>query len=90
MSAGFNIKIQASQRGNGYAKEAMTIFLDYCFRFLNIQEITDEIAMNNTISQKLFIDYGFTHYPDLSEHFWVSLKKEEFFRRYPSVTYTVF
>ncbi len=73
-----NIKILADHRKKGYAKDALLSFLDYAFNTLGLNIMTDEIAIDNKVSHKFFLDLGFKHYPEKSEHFWVEINKNTF------------
>ena len=77
-----NLKIIASQRKRGYAKDALLTFLNFCFNHLDFQIMTDEIGFDNRVSQELFIKLGFKHYPKKSNHFWVEMDKNYFNERY--------
>ncbi len=73
-----NIKILASERKKGYARDALLTFLDHSFNTRGINLMTDEIAIDNKVAQDFFISLGFTHYPDKSKHYWVEMDKATF------------
>lgn len=56
-SAEFNIKIYDSQRGNGYAKEATFLMLDYYFNEFGGESMLDEVI--NIKGQQALIKFGF-------------------------------
>lgn len=77
-----NIKIKANHRRNGYAKDALLTFLNYCFNNRGLRLMTDEIAIDNKVSHDFFLNLGFKHCPEKSDHFWVELSKDEFNLKY--------
>ena len=59
MRAGVGIVIHKSFRQKGYAKQALTLLLDYAFGFMHFKQIFCEVADDNLISLALFTDKGF-------------------------------
>ena len=57
--ASFGILIDAKYRGQGYAKNAIKLLLDYCFKTLLLNQIYSLILATNIESQVLFESIGF-------------------------------
>ncbi|NMO78343.1 GNAT family N-acetyltransferase [Niallia alba] len=79
--AELNVKIAYKYRRKGYAKEAISLLLNYYFYEFNGEVMVDRVAKNNIPGQKLLVDYGFT-YEDVSEPdiVLVKLTKEDFIK----------
>ena len=59
--AGVGILIgEKEEREKGYAREALKIFLDYCFSVLLLNQVYCNIMESNKKSQDLFIHAGFS------------------------------
>ncbi len=59
--AGIGILINnKDDRGKGYASEALSILIDYCFNILQLHQLYCNIESNNTPSINLFKKHGFT------------------------------
>ena len=48
-----------SDRGKGYAREALELLTNYCFEVLNLHQLWCNIAASNQASLKLFTSAGF-------------------------------
>ncbi len=60
LRAGVGILIAAkSNRKKGYASEALSILIKYCFQSLNLNQLFCNIAVDNKSSILLFQKYGF-------------------------------
>ena len=60
--AGIGILIgDKSDRQKGYANEALSILLEYCFSILFLNQVYCNILETNEISHKLFSNAGFNH-----------------------------
>ena len=57
--AGFGILIDEKYRGKGYAKNAISLLLDYCFNTLLLNQIYSLILATNAESLLLFESLGF-------------------------------
>lgn len=57
--AGIGVLIENSERGKGYAAEALTLMCRYCFSTLNLHQIYCHISSDNLSSLKLFRKAGF-------------------------------
>lgn len=77
-SARFNVKIEYIHRGNGYAKEAMILFLNYYFNGFGGEIMIDDIALDNTVSHRVFLNFGFKHDNSRSDVFLVKLTKNRY------------
>ena len=59
--AGIGILIaEPSDRGKGYAREALATLMDYCFTVLSLHQLYCNISSDNNESMKLFAAAGFT------------------------------
>jgi len=56
---GVGIIIHSSYREKGYAKKALSLFLDYCFGYLGLNQLYANIMVDNTASISLFESLGF-------------------------------
>lgn len=74
----FNMKIKWEHRGKGYAKSAMDLILDYYFNYYGGEIMEDDIAIDNTRAQRIFLNYGFEHVSTDKEEFFVRLTKDRF------------
>jgi RimJ/RimL family protein N-acetyltransferase len=84
MRAEFNIKIACQHRGNGYAHQAMIIFLDEYFNHFDGRILIDKVASSNIRGQQVLLEFGFEHDPSASEYFLVIMTKEKFNSIYQS------
>ncbi|MEI6767070.1 MAG: GNAT family N-acetyltransferase [Bacteroidota bacterium] len=57
--AAIGIWIMESQRKQGYATEAITLLLDYCFEVLGLHQVYCTIDEDNDVSLQLFKKCGF-------------------------------
>lgn len=57
--AGIGILISDEERNKGYASEALSIMIDYCFNTLMLKQIYCNILSGNESSLKLFQKYNF-------------------------------
>ncbi len=57
--AGVGILIHKPERQSGYAKEALTLFLDYAFNHLALHQLYCNISSDNSASIRLFESLGF-------------------------------
>jgi len=53
------IAVRAPYRGQGYAYEALQLFIDYTFRFLRLKQLNVHVAVDNATSLALFEHCGF-------------------------------
>ena len=60
MRAGVGILLQKEYRKQGYAKEALELLIDYCFKTLMLKQIYCLIDVLNIDSINLFTKIGFT------------------------------
>lgn len=56
---GIGILIDESYRGEGYAKEALGLFVSYLFGHLGLHQIYASVSATNLVSIKLFTGSGF-------------------------------
>lgn len=57
--AGIGVFIEKQHQQNGYAKEALTILVNYAFSTLNLHQVFANITKDNTASLKLFKGLNF-------------------------------
>lgn len=63
MHATLNIKVLASERGKGYAREALPVFLDFFFNRVGGRCMADDVALDNLAGQQLLLGFGFEQDP---------------------------
>jgi len=56
---GVGILIHSDHRGKGYAKNALNLFVDYCFGYLHMHQLYANILADNEVSIALFRSAGF-------------------------------
>jgi len=78
MAADFNVKVAAPFCGQGYAQEAMTVFLGHFFRRLGGRELADDVALDNEVGQQALLRFGFQHDPRVTSVFRLRLTRERF------------
>jgi RimJ/RimL family protein N-acetyltransferase len=78
MTANFNIKVAAAERGKGYAKEAMQLFLDYFFHELGGQTMVDDVALSNSSGQQALLRFGFEHDPSQDKVFRLRMSRKRY------------
>lgn len=78
MTASFNIKIMHAERGKGYAKEAMQIFLNEFFNVRGGRVMMDDVALDNLAGQEALIRFGFEHDSNAGEVFRLRMTRERF------------
>jgi len=78
MTAFFNIKIMHAERGKGYAKEAMQVFLDQFFNQRGGRVMIDDVALDNVGGQQVLLRLGFEHDPSTGEVFRLRMTRERF------------
>ena len=84
MAAEFNVKIASSQRGQGYAKKAMLLFLDFFFNQVGGQVLVDDIARDNYQGQQVLLKFGFECVPNIDDVFRVEMTRDRYNRLYAS------
>lgn len=83
MTAEFNIKIAVTNRGKGYAKRAMIIFLDFFFNQFGGQVMVDNIALDNYEGQQVLLRFGYEHDPSVNNVFRVKITRDRYNNLYP-------
>ena len=78
MTADFNIKIAYKYRGQGFALQAMDLFLDYFFNQCGGQIMQDQVAKNNLVGKTVLLKFGFVEIPTDEDYFLLVLCKERF------------
>lgn len=78
MTANINIKIISSQRGRGYATEAMRRFLEYFFNDRGGRILVDDVAEENVAGQQALLNFGFEHDATVQGVFRLHLTRERF------------
>lgn len=82
MAAKFNIKIASTERGKGYARAAMRVFLDYFFNQSGGRILIDDVALGNYAGQQALLRFGFEHDPVAEEVFRLRMTREQYNHRY--------
>ena len=82
MTGEFNVKIIHSQRGKGYAKEAMRLFLDHFFGEYGGRIINDGVALNNRSGQEALLKFGFQHDSSEKEVFVLRMTRQRYYDLY--------
>ena len=57
--AGIGILVHKKFQNSGFASDALSIFIPYCFKILNLHQIFADIVSNNQQSIKLFSNFNF-------------------------------
>ena len=57
--AGVGILIQPKSQGKGFASEALSLLIHYCFTHLNLHQLYANITSDNTTSLQLFAKHQF-------------------------------
>lgn len=57
--AGIGILVHKKFQNSGFASDALSIFIPYCFKILNLHQIFANIISNNQQSIKLFSNFNF-------------------------------
>lgn len=78
MTAGLNIKVASTERGKGYAKEAMLLFLDDFFNHMGGRVMTDDVALDNDGAQQALLRFGFEHDQGVKDVFRLRMTRERF------------
>lgn len=68
------IAVRKEYQGNGYAKEALKLFVCYAFGFLFLRQLTAHVATDNEVSVQLFKSCGFSECGLLKEWWCVGGK----------------
>jgi len=77
-SAMFNVKIAADERGKGFAREAMKLFLNWYFLTYGGKEMIDDLDLKNTSGQKALLRSGFSHVPTVDRVYRLRMTREEY------------
>ncbi len=59
MHATLNIKVLACERGKGYGRKALLVFLDFFFHRVGGRCMNDDVGPANTAGQRLLLEAGF-------------------------------
>ena len=78
MVAEFNIKIASTERGKGYAREAMFLFLNYFFNHFGGRVLIDDVALDNYAGQQALLRFGFENDPSAEEVFRLRMTREQY------------
>lgn len=71
--AAVGIALLEEYRGNGYAKDALSLLCDYAFGFLRMKQLYVHIPMDNEVSRGLFAATGFRECGIMKE--WLRVDK---------------
>ncbi len=78
MTASFNVKIAHAERGKGYAREAMQLFLDEFFNQFGGRALVDDVALDNIAGQQALLQFGFEHDSSVGGVFRLRMTRERF------------
>lgn len=78
MTAELNVKIASRRQGNGYAKKAMLLFLDFFFDQVGGRIMVDDVALDNHRGQLALLGFGFEHDPQVDDVFRLFLTRERY------------
>ena len=78
MRAEFNIKIASTERGKGYARDAMFLFLDHFFNHLGGCVLIDDVALDNYGGQQALLRFGFERDPSMEKAFRLRVTREQY------------
>jgi RimJ/RimL family protein N-acetyltransferase len=81
-SARLNLKVLASYRGQGYAKDALGAFLARFFGRIGGRLMTDDVALDNHPGQRLLSSFGFHRDDRVSELYRMVMAREAYVSRY--------
>lgn len=73
---GVGLYIHNSHRGKGYASEAVSLIVQYCFNILFLNQLHTTVNSNNIESLKVFEKNGFEKVGTLKE--WQKIKANEY------------
>jgi RimJ/RimL family protein N-acetyltransferase len=82
----FNIKVLKSEQGKGYARSAMTQFLNNFFNEVGGECMIDDVGLENRIGQEVLLRFGFFRNPTYSDVCRLQITRAEFNRRYGQKT----
>lgn len=83
-TAMFNLKISSPERGKGYARAAMCIFLNSYFNEHGGHIMLDDVALDNLRGQEVLLQFGFVHDPSKEDVFRVFITEDRFNQLYGS------
>jgi RimJ/RimL family protein N-acetyltransferase len=84
MVAEFNIEIASTERGKGYVRAAMLLFLDCFSNRLRGRVRADAVALDNHAGQQARLRLGFEHDSTVHEVFQSRMTREQFDNLYGS------
>lgn len=81
-SAELNVKVLASHRGCGYAKDALITFLGCFFGRIGGCIMTDDVALNNLSGQHLLLSIGFNRDDSVQNVYKMIMTKQMYVKQY--------
>jgi RimJ/RimL family protein N-acetyltransferase len=81
-SAELNVKVLASHRGQGYAKDAMDIFMRHFFGPVGGEVMIDDVALSNRGGQRLLSSFGFMQDENATDVCRMIMTRETYVSRY--------
>jgi len=78
MTAELNVKVMASMRGRGIAREALLRFLDYYFNSFGGRVLVDNLAPQNSAGQLALAKLGFRQVPSPGDVVRYEMRDQEF------------
>ena len=73
-----NIKVKYEFRGNDYAKDALSVFLDYLFNNKKIEKIVNDVALDNKAAIEFLKKMGFCETGENKDVKILELKSEDY------------
>jgi RimJ/RimL family protein N-acetyltransferase len=81
-SAGLNVKVLATHRGHGYARDALLTFLALFFGRVGGRMMTDDVAVDNQPGQHLLCSLGFDRDDGVADVCKMVMTKQMYVTRY--------
>lgn len=76
--AELNLKIAAPERGKGYGKEALQLFLDWYFNVFEGESLVDDVGLDNVGGRIALERFGFQHDPAVTDTVRLRMTRERF------------
>ena len=78
MTAEFNIKVASTERGKGYAREAVALFLDYFFIHSGGRVLIDDVALDDQTGWQVLLRLGSEHDPSVQDVVRLRMTQERY------------
>ena len=77
-TAMFNLKIACPERGKGYARATMSIFLNSFFNERGGHIMLDDVALDNLRGQEVLLQFGFVHDPSVESVYRMQMMRDRY------------